>query len=287
MYAGLKEASTIAALCGILFVLYTMVRDNTRTHEKLFMWTTIISAAGMVIWGIMNPGIKSGGYAVSPTNYDIIVGVLVVGTLLSPSKHRWWLAAVAGVGLFFTGADEGLFVSAVLVAATILAMDWRDWGWRKLVPVIAVTATAVVCIVPGITTSLYAPAINKIEMAMAALTGDELSASESRQLILEATGYRVNGNWELDKVGFFGQEAYTLFEFYDDIPHNIALIATKQAGIPAALAWLWVSGWLLKKNWRTGNRYLFMALLALGVFDHFVWNQMGAWWWIAVGASSK
>ena len=66
------------------------------------------------------------------------------------------------------------------------------------------------------------------------------------------------------------------------IVHNIPLIIVHQIGILAGVSWLFVSIYCTVK---TKMKYLWIAVLAMCVFDHYIWTQFGALWWVLVGSS--
>ena len=81
-------------------------------------------------------------------------------------------------------------------------------------------------------------------------------------------------------------DGFIVTEFASGTVHNVPLIIIQQlgwAGIIAALAWLWVSIWCLVKS---RLKYAWALILALCVFDHFIWTQFAPLWWMVVGIST-
>jgi hypothetical protein len=72
-----------------------------------------------------------------------------------------------------------------------------------------------------------------------------------------------------------------VFDFY--FVHNVPAIVADQVGVIAALAWCWVTLFCLV---RTRWKYAFAAVIALSLFDHFIWTQAAPWWWALVGVAS-
>lgn len=294
-------------LAGIsLFAVYLASRKLGKDILKPLTIGVVIASVGIIAYGILNPGERTGGF-VFDRNYDVATGVLVLGTLVSIWQRQWILTAVAIVGLFFTGAEEGLFAIGVLVVVIVAR---RDWSWKLLAPVGALTITLVICTPLGITQDLYLPAAQKIASAKEAGEGtvvvdtlDKIipegmqapvvglldrvapatSAEESRDELLDrATNTRWLTHWKLSPIKPFGY-GYNMTGFYEGIPHNIVLIIIEQVGVVAAVAWCFVTGWCL---FRTKWKYAFIAVLALGVFDHYLWTQVAPWWWCLVGVST-
>jgi hypothetical protein len=265
-----RAISDTAVALGMV-ALFLFAQREAKALSKFFMWFTIASAAGVVAFQVVNPGVRTGGYLVSVNNYNLIIGVLVLGTLLSPERHRWWLSAVSGAGMLLTGSDEGLFVGVVLIVAMLAK---RDWSRKTLLPIGVIGIVVVVCTLTGVTQRLYAD--SKLGYLIQPAT-DNITSS-----LTEATGYRVGGNWELSPVRPFGY-GYDMTPHDNAVPHNVVLAIIQQSGVLAMLAWIAVVVYLgaVRKRW-----YLAVAMLALGVFDCFVWTQMLPWWIVAVGVTT-
>jgi len=289
LYVPLLVIAVSIALSGILngraisdatvalgmVALFLFAQREAKALSKFFMWFTIASAAGVVAFQVVNPGVRTGGYLVSVNNYNLIIGVLVLGTLLSPERHRWWLSAVSGAGMLLTGSDEGLFVGAVLVVTMLVK---RDWGMKILLPVTVIGIVAVICTLTGVTQKLYQTTVERVD-AVSEAAG---STTDRNSQLLVATGYRIGGNWKLDPLRPFGY-GYDMTPHNNAVPHNVALVVIQQSGVLAVLAWVAVVVYLgaVRKKW-----YLVVAMLALGVFDCFIWTQMLPWWIVAVGVTT-
>jgi len=109
--------------------------------------------------------------------------------------------------------------------------------------------------------------------------GQELTFEEKMN---EATGFRWLTHWHISEIKPFGH-GYIVTAFYKGIPHNIILIIIETVGIPAAIAWLFLTLYCLI---RTRYKYAWVAILALGVFDHYLFTQAAPWWWALVGVST-
>ena len=97
----------------------------------------------------------------------------------------------------------------------------------------------------------------------------------------------TSGRWyaiveAVRNFSFIGH-GYSLSTVGGGIVHNMPLIIMYQIGPFAALAWLFVSVYCLIK---TGWKYAWVAILAMGVWDHDIWTQMAPWWWALVGVST-
>jgi len=294
---------------GLLLVpLYITARHLGKEIFYAFIPIVIVEALSCVIYGVIYPGVKTGGL-VSPTNYDMAAGVLIFGTLVSAFVGQWWLAAIAIVGLFFTGADEGLFAMLILVVVLVAR---RDWSLKLLLPIGAIVLTVGICMPVGITRSLYFPSVQKLAIAKEAVEDTAIGNAIDRVIpdqllspvfnvtnpIGESAVQGMGTTNEMlhkatNKRWLYWKEAITdikplghglnLTTFYKSIPHNVPLIIMYQVGPVAALAWLWVTiAVCIKTKWK----YAFAGVMALSVFDHYLWTQVHLWWWALVGVAS-
>jgi len=301
---GLAFEIVNAAIATGLFSLYVVSRKLGSEVFKPFFAGVIIASASMV-YGYFVTGGKNGGI-ISPGNYDIATGFLVFGFLVSSLQHRWWLSSIAIIGLFFTGADEAIFV-CVTVAIVILAR--RDWSRKILLPVASLIVLLVICTPLGITHTLYSPTEQKIAAAKEVIEDTPIghiagkiipdaitnqiekakpditqynNTTEENAYWNEATGKRWLGYWQLSSIKPLGY-GYNINQFYRGIPHNTPMIIIEQIGIVGAIAWCIVVGYcLIKTKWK----YAWVGFIALGVFDHFTWTMAAPWFWALAGVSS-
>jgi len=269
LMSGASNKFALALFAPTLFALYVLGRYYGEVIFKPFLYGVIIVSTSLVIGGIINPGIKQGGL-ISPTNYDMATGFLVFGALVCVwKKQRWWITTIALVGLFFTGAEEAMFAVAV-VCLTILIR--RDWSKRLLLPIAVVLLCLVIATPLGVIGKLYESVSGRVE-----------DATEGNWL--QATGYRLTGNWMLSDLEPFGTGYYVSWDddYIGKIPHNVPLIIVEQIGIAGALAWCVVAGYcLIKTKWK----YAWIGLLSLCVFDHFIWSMCAPWFWVLAGVST-
>lgn len=268
LLSGASNKFALALFAPTLFALYVLGRYYGETIFKPFLYGVIIVSTSLVIGGIINPGIKQGGL-ISPTNYDMATGFLVFGTLVCVWRKQWILTFIALIGLFFTGADEAIFSVAVIFATVLIR---RDFSRKLVLPIAALSMMLIIAIPLGITTELYSPTVQKVE-----------SATEGNWL--QATGYRLTGNWQISELKPFGTGYYVSWNdnYRGKIPHNVPLIIVEQIGIAGALAWCVVAGYcLIKTKWK----YAWVGLLSLCVFDHFIWSMCAPWFWVLAGVST-
>lgn len=278
----------------LMFAIYLAARVIGRDIFKPFMYIVILETLSLVVYKFIGYAGRTGGLA-SETNYDMAAGLLIFGLIVSAVEKRWWLSAIAIIGVFLTGAEEGLFALGVLLITVLIR---RDISKKLLLPACTTIVLIIVAIVTPLGNNLYRLTIERIDLAQSVVTGHHFIEEFNSVLAIEhenpelltdaeklnaATGYRIGTHWNISPIKPFGY-GYNMTEFYYGIPHNIPLIIVEQVGILGAIAWLIVSGYcVVKTKWR----YAWIGVLALCVFDHYIWTQAGFWWWALVGVSTS
>lgn len=300
---GMAFEITNAAIIIGLFALYvTSKKLGTKVFTPLAIG--LIIATISTVYGYFVTGLKNGGI-ISPTNYDIAAGFILFVLLVSSYRHRWWLSAIALVGIFFTGADEGLFC---LILLAIFVVVRRDWSKKILLPIGTLILLLAICTPLGITSDLWMPAAQKVsatkqvmqetpigeianKIVPDSLTKEidkakpviETTSVTNTDWLDEATNNRWTGYWKLSPIKPLGY-GYNINQFYVGIPHNVPMIIIEQIGILGALAWCIVAIYcLIKSKWK----YAWLGFIAMGVFDHYTWTMAAPWFWALVGVSSS
>ena len=282
-----------------LFGLYATARVLGRELYLPLLVGALLAVLGVLVAALLRPGELTGGL-VFERNYDIVVGYIVLGVLLFPSKWQWIAVSLALVGLFLSGSPEGVFTACVLGAVVLLR---RDWGWRL------VAAATPVIIVAGIWFSLgwgqqlysYAFRILDGEKTVAYVPSPpELAMETDIEYIRrdsvdppvagEKTENVVTDRWNVIRTEMRALrplgDGYNLTAFRTNTVHNVPLVIIQQTGIPgivAGIAWLGIGIWGAVF---TRQRYFWVAMLSLSVFDHFTWTQMAPWWWVGLAGTS-
>jgi hypothetical protein len=263
-----------------LFGIYLAARILRDDLFAPFSFAVILAAIGCVVYGIMHPGQLTGGF-VSPTNYDIAAGLLVFGVVVGVWRWRWWLSVVALVGLFFTGAPEGIIGVGILFLAVLIR---KDWGRRILLPIGIILIVAIAWFGLGYGQKLYAYTAWNVTGGVLP-TKPEASPSKTQRYFspYPQLVYRCDVIEErMSDVGPFGH-GYEVTHFTDYTVHNIPAVAVDQVGPLAGVAWLFVTIYcLVKTKWK----YAWTAVIALSLVDHYLWTQVAPWWWALAGAST-
>lgn len=261
----------------VLFALYLAARI---LGKELFYPLAIgvaVGSLGIIAYQVIYPGNPTGGF-VFERNFDIATGYILLGAALFVHRWRWWLASLAVVALLVSGAPEAIFALGVV---GLFGLFRRDWSRRTVPMAVVLGLLLVVGLATGLLQSAYSYVHGSITQAPTAYytspSGEErcVSPLEIRWLVIK------DAMTDIKPVG----EGYGLTNFTVHTVHNVPLIIIQQlgwSGMLAAVAWLWVTIWCLR---RTRWKYAWVAVIALSIFDHFLWTQLAPVWWLLIGVS--
>ncbi len=248
----------------ILLGIYILGVNSGTKSTRLLGFAVTAGCISVVISSLVLSERSGGIYSPNP---NLAVGAIVMGTILFRHKYQWLLVAVALVGLSFTGAEEALVAVGILGLVTLVR---RDWSKKILIPVGIIVIGLVLCIPLGTTQQIWSNTPTRIE---AAAHGDLNVATTGR---LEAYGLAINN---IRPLG----HGYDPLNVHTSSIHNVPLRIMYELGPIAALAWLWIIGYGLIKS---KAKYIFVAILALSLFDHFLWTSLNTYMYFAIGASA-
>jgi len=261
-----------------LFAVYITARKLGADLFRFLIPFVILGAVIAVVLGILNLGIPASQTNGLITNYCASAGFLIFGAMVNQGRWQWALVTVALVGVFFVGAIEGAFIVVVLGITVLLR---RDFSKRFFV--VAGVATVIIGLwaLLGYLEPLYM-GNNNIGALSSLLSGQTTLATDT---LNTATTHRWGVILDsLKNISFFGH-GYTLTvgtSLVGNTVHNIPLIIVHQIGPVAGLAWLVVTVFcLVKTRWK----YAWIMILAMGVFDHYLWNQFAPFFWALTGVS--
>ncbi len=295
-YSGLQDRFAPMGMGLALFALYLCGRVLGKDMFLPLAIGAVIASLGVIVSGVWHTGQLTGGL-VFEANYDIVVGYILLGVVLSPQKWQLPLVALALVAMFLTGSPEAIFAAGVIGLVVLLRRDWSSRLVWTVAPLVLVT---VVWFSSGFGQQLYSytgkviqneptvPAsVENVGTPEQLESGDALLITERDVPKYGAMEHRVNVvKGVLVNIKPLG-EGYNLTDFSRSRNvHNVPLVLVQQLGYPgilAAMAWLFVSIYcLVKTRWK----YLFVLIFALSLFDHFIFTQLNSVWWIAVGVST-
>lgn len=272
--ASLGEKVAPLILAVYLFSIYLSARILGKDMFTPFTIAVIVAAISCVYYSlfVMPAGVRHGGW-VSPTNYDIAAGLLVFGTVVSAANNKWWVSAIALMGLMATGAPEGLFAVVVLF---IMVLARKDFSWHMALPVVVVVLLG----------GLWFAFGGGLEAWRYTWWATDITGSLNPDIMADLGVTPMGDRWSyivaaMTNISWIGH-GYVLTAFTYDIVHNIPLIIVDQVGPVAGAAWLFVTVYMLiKTKWH----YAFASVLALGAFDHYLWTQVAPWWWALAGVA--
>jgi len=276
VYTGLQARFAPMGMGAALFALYLCGRVLGKDMFLPLAVGAVIASLGVIAHQVVYPGVITGGF-VFEDNYDIVVGYVLLGAALFIHRWQWILAGLALIAILLTGSPEGLFALGVVGVVVLLR---RDWGRRLAIVFAPVAIIAVLGIVSGYGQHLYGYTEKVASGETASPYGDSGIPRNTIEYRLQVIG---NAMSDIKPLG----EGYNLTDFSrSPNVHNVPLVLVQQLGYPgilAGLAWLWVSVWcLVKTRWK----YAWVTILALSVWDHYIWTQLAPVWWVLVGVST-
>jgi len=278
---GWQEKIAPLSMGVCLFASYIVARIVGKDLFVPLAVGALIASLGIILHGCIFRSQITGGF-VFGQNYDIAVGYVLLGVALFLREYQWVLAGVALLALSISGSPEGVFALGVMLP---VAVARRDYGRKLGVIIIPVLVVAVVWFSMGWGQELYDHFRRTIMFQPT--QGRELDGDTSPSFGRSSVGNRISvAKTAMVNIKPFG-EGYILTDFGKvDMVHNVPLVIVQQlgwGGILAGIAWLWVSVWCLRK---TKWKYAWALVLALSVFDHYVWTQLAPIWWFLIGVST-
>ena len=266
-----KVSPLLMGIC--LFSLYLASRILGKAIFLSLIPFIIIGVISVIVQGLLNPGQYTGGFI---TNYCASAGYLILGSILCRGKWQWVLLLITAIGLFFIGALEAVFIVGVLAIVFIIR---RDYSRKFLLAIIPLAVIVIIWASLGHLIPLYEGNHN-IQALYQIITGQIPLDDKS---LWDLTSGRWPVIVDAIKDWSWTGHGYSLGTATGGIVHNLPLIIMHQIGPFGAAAWLFVTIYcLIKTKWL----YAFVAVLAVSVFDHYLWTQMTPWWWALVGVAS-
>jgi hypothetical protein len=301
--AGIANFTTSRALftdviiAASFFGTYLICRILGDKVFKPFSIAVVIEAASVVLYSlVLHYGIHNGGWA-SYRDYNVADALMVIGAIVSVGKKQWWIVTITLIGVFFTGAEEGLLALAIILVVVFIR---RDVSWRLALSVGIVAVIAVLGLKPfNYTTDLYAMPIDQVTelvshhhnpqaVAFAKIESNDTGLS-APDLHPSTIDYISNSRWQMALTAFRNWNwlgsGYVMnpVDSVNNAIYNVPLVVAQQVGVWAALAWLFVVFFcLIKTKWK----YAFVALLAFALMDNLIFCQLGLWMFALAGVST-
>ena len=258
---------------GALFASYVVSRNLGVSIFRMlipFVWLGVLIS---IVVGIFNPGVPSGGLI---TNYCASAGFLIFGAIVNQGKWQWLLLAVISIGLFFIGALEVVFIVGVTGIVILLR---RDYNKYLLISIGILTIIVIIWLLSGNLIPLY-KGNNNLVILYEVVIGKV-------PITMEIMNTMTSQRWEvyieaIERFNFIGY-GYSLELSQGRNIHNVPLNIMDQIGILAAISWVWLSVYCaIKTKWH----YAWIAILAMSVWDHYLWTQFGPYFWSLIGVST-
>lgn len=257
----------------VLIFVYIVSRKLGSDIFLALIPLVIIGASVSIIIGLINPGFSGGGLI---TNYCASAGYLIFGALVNQGRLQWALLIIALIGVFFIGALEAVFILGILGITLLIRRDFS----KKFYILFGVGVGLVgLWALLGYLTPLYQGNYN-IQALIELIKGNITLNGETLRML-------TTGRWEiivgaLKNTTIFGH-GYSLSTTEGQIVHNIPLIISHQIGPLAAITWLFLTVYCaFKTKWK----YAWIGLMAMCVFDHYIWTQFTPYWWVLIGVST-
>lgn len=263
-----------------LFALYLACRVLGKSVLLPLTIGAVVASLGIIARQAWSYTGTTGGF-IFENNFDASTGYILLGVSFFTGRQwlRYSLLALGVSGLLLSGAPEAVFALGVLGIAVLVRRDWNRTAVQVGAPVAAAVLAAVL---------LWGP-LSRDSYLSRTLAGERMAHYvnlDGQEIMSSPIGMRVSVVRDASNRMSWTGDGYNVTAFTTRTVHNVPLVIVQQLGwigIAAALAWLWVSLWGVRY---TAWRYAWMAVLALSVWDHFTWTQMGPWWWALAGVSS-
>jgi len=265
-----------------MFLLYTAARKLGMKILYFVPFFVIAEVVSIIVMGLVVPGKRAcgivtsfvSGGSVSSGNYDIAAGWVVLGSVLLLSQTRFktvgWFSLVA-CAAYFLAAEE--FFLAVGVLA-VVAFIRKDVSKKMVIPVLFFIALLGIGLLIGNAQNMYDRGQNRIVEFSQEIDYNSTNALTTNRI--EST------NDALGRVSVLGH-GYSPTDFHIGMVHFVPLAVMDQLGPLAALSWVFVTFWvLIKYTWK----YALIAVLALSVWDHYLWTQMVPFYFVIIGLAS-
>ncbi len=237
--------------------------------RKGFSVLVLIEFIGAIVMLFIRSDSGNGSF-IDPANYNIATALTLIVFLLSYDKWKWMLLPFAIVGVFLTSAEEASIYVAVLLITFIVRRDWS----KKLIP----TGLAVlVCII------LFFGFHQPRYMYMVANNQWAVIHGQQMPYQTDPTGDVSRGRMDGYKLAIttpsiLGHGFVSTWDTPDTV-HNIPLRVLYDLGFIGLFGFiLAMIGWM-----RRSTVYINTLIIAMMVFDHFLWTQAGLWFWVMIG----
>ena len=256
---GRVPASTVTlALLTTPLLLYYLTDNGTLILKYLTpLW--FVQAAYVLWQGLILHIPRASGLTENPNAGSAF---LMLGIIYLLDTRYKWLTIPLACAIPFSGSRWVAVVGAGMLGLLLL----RQYiPWRTLAPAMAVSLIVVVLVNAAIITASYRAA-----PAAARYLGDTAGHASKRVAI------PADVDWWTSLLPW---------GFVDSNLHNVPLRMAVETGIPSALAWLLILGYLAIKSPHPGSAvWLLLSVGFLSIMYYHTWvGPLGGLWWLFVG----
>ena len=256
---GRAPASTLTlALLTTPLLLYYLTDHGTLILKYLsplwFIQATYVLWQGLVLHIPRAPGFAENTNAGS--------AFLMLGIIFLLDTRYKWLTIPLACAIPFSGSRWVAVVGAAMLGLLILK---KYIPWRTLAPALVVAMSLVVVVNAAVITASYrgAPA--------AAVYIDRTADHANQRIALPP-----ETSWATSLLPW---------GFVDSNLHNVPLRMMVETGLPSALAWLLILGYLTIKSPHPGSAvWMLLSVGLLSIMYYHTWvGPLGGLWWLLVG----
>ena len=277
-----------AIIAATYFGTYLACRIFGEKVFKPFSVAVIIETVSLIVYSLFIYKIHNGGIA-GIANYNMAIGLLVIGGVVSIFYKQWWLVTIALIGIFLTGAEEGMFAVAIMFIVVLIRRDFSAKIWLPIGVLLVIIGLGVFPF--NYTKMLYATPIDDVSVLISHKHTADISTVQKIGLKADIpvnvdtpSQFKIPLDYELDgRLAFMG-EAFQKWDwlgtgyqinpvdYLDYTIYNVPLVVAQEVGVLAAAAWLFVVIFcLVKTKWK----YAFIAILVLSLLDNFMFCEFG------------
>ncbi len=251
-------------LYGLIMLGALQLRNNR--GFTIFTLLVLAEVVSTIVMSFQRSESGNGGL-IDSANYNLAAGLILIGFLLSSDKYKWIIFPLVVIGAFLTSGEEALVLLGTLIIVIIIRQDWS----KKVMPSLLI---ALVCIVLLLCfhqpERLYVAITDQVNVVKGQATTHDLVRGRYEGYELAITtptvlGHEFNVEWDTNTI------------------HDVPLRVMYDLGILGLLAFL-----VILVVWvKDAPIYVGASVVAMMLFDHYLWTQIGAWLWVLFGLYYK
>ena len=260
---GRTPGSTITlAILTTPLLLYYLSDHGTLILKYLSpLW---LLQAGYVLWqGLVFQIPRASGFA---DNTNAGSSFLLLGLIYLLDSRFKWLALPVACAIPFSGSRWVAVVGAAMIA---LLLIHKYLPWRSLAPALVI-------------------AVGIVVLTNAALINQSYRASPAAAAFIDETAGHAGQRVAMPSEASWWTSLLP-WGFVDSNLHNVPLRMAVETGLPSALAWLAILGWLVIKSPHSDSSvWMLLSVGLLSIMYYHTWvGPLGGLWWVLVGIRAR